>query len=87
MEKGLQEATIMICLICEQAEIVKGFTSVKFERGEVRLVVNNVPALTCPRCGEVYVSEEVAEQLLRDADEMTMMGMSDVTHEYNEQQK
>ena len=73
----------MICVICRQAEIVDGLTSVKFERGEMRLVVNNVPARICPRCEEAYVEEEVAAQLLRDAENTSKAGMLDNVIEYN----
>jgi len=72
----------MICLICRQAGIVDGFTSVTFERGEKKLVVNKVPARVCPSCGEAYVDEDVAVQLLRDAEEMSKMGMLDVILEF-----
>ncbi len=73
----------MICLICRQAEIVDGLTSVKFERGEMRLVVNSVPAWICPSCGEAYVEEDTASQLLRIAREISETGMLDSHHEYN----
>ena len=72
----------MICLICRQAEIVDGLTSVTFERGETKLVVNKVPARVCPSCGEAYVDEEVAVQLLRDVEQMSKMGMLDVILEF-----
>lgn len=67
----------MICLVCRQAEIVDGFTSVSFERGEMKLIVNNVPARVCPSCGEAYVSENVAVKLLRDAEEKVQIGIFD----------
>ena len=67
----------MICLVCRQAEIVDGLTSVTFERDEIRLVVNNIPARVCPGCGEAYVEEDVAVQLLREAEEMSAAGMMD----------
>ncbi len=73
----------MICLICRQAEIVDGLTSVHFERGEMRLVVNNVPARVCPSCGEAYLDEEVAVKLLRAAEEMSTAGIRDGVIEYN----
>jgi len=73
----------MNCLICRQAEAVDGLTSVNFERGEMRLVVNNVPARVCPGCGEAYVDEEVAVRLLLDAEEMSKAGISDDVIEYN----
>ena len=73
----------MNCLICRQAETVVGLTAVHFERGEMGLVVNNVPARICPSCGEAYVDEEVAVQLLRGAEEMSKAGMVETGIEYN----
>jgi len=72
----------MICLICRQSNVVEGHTSVIFERGEMRLVVNNAPARVCPSCGEVYVDEDVAVKLLQDAEEISKAGMMDVVIEY-----
>ena len=72
----------MICLICRQAEIVDGLTSVTFERGEMRLVVKDVPARVCPSCGEAYVEEDVAVWLLREAEEMSVAGGMDETIDY-----
>ena len=72
----------MICLICRQAETVDGQTSVHFERGEIRLVVNNVPARVCPSCGEAYVDEDVALQLLQGAEEMSDAGELEVVMEF-----
>jgi hypothetical protein len=40
----------------------------------MRLVVNNVLAYICPNCGEAYVAENIATQLLQDAEEMSAMG-------------
>jgi YgiT-type zinc finger domain-containing protein len=73
----------MICLLCRQAETVDGLTSVTFERDEVRLVVNNVPARVCPSCGEAYVEEDVAVRLLREADEMSAAGELDRVQNYD----
>ena len=73
----------MICLICRQAEIIGGLRSVSFQRGEMHLMINNVPAHICPSCGEAYVGEEVAVRLLRDAEELSKAGMLDVHAEYN----
>ena len=73
----------MICLICRQTEITDSFTAVFFERGEMRLVVNNVPSRVCPSCGEAYLDEEVAMRLLRAAEETSKAGISDDVIEYN----
>ena len=72
----------MNCLICRQAETVDRLTSVHFERGEMRLVVNNVPARVCPSCGEAYVEEEVAVRLLQKAEEMSAAGRLDDVIDY-----
>ena len=72
----------MICLICRQAETVDGLTSLHFERGEMRLVVNHVPARVCPSCGEAYVEEQVAVSLLREAEAMSAAGELDGVRDY-----
>jgi len=73
----------MICLICRQAETIDGITSVNFERGEMRLLIKNVPAQLCPSCGEAYVDEEAAMRLLRAVEETSKAGISDDVIEYN----
>ena len=60
-----------------------GLTSVHFERGEMRLVVNHVPARVCPSCGEAYVEEQVAVSLLREADAMSAAGEVESVREYS----
>lgn len=73
----------MICLICRQAETLDGLTSIHFERGEMRLVVKDVPARVCPSCGEAYVEEQVAVRLLREAKAMSAAGETDAVIEYD----
>jgi YgiT-type zinc finger domain-containing protein len=72
----------MICLICRQADVISSLTSVTFERGEMRLLIDKVPASVCPSCGEAYVDEDVAVQLLQDAEEMSVAGVMDDVMEY-----
>jgi YgiT-type zinc finger domain-containing protein len=72
----------MICLICRQANLVDGQTSVSFERGEIRLVVNRVPAWTCPSCGEAFVDEVIALQLLQEAEQLSRAGIRQLAYEY-----
>ncbi|MEO8358282.1 MAG: YgiT-type zinc finger protein [Chloroflexota bacterium] len=74
----------MKCLICRQAEIIDGLTSVNFERGEMRLVVNTVPAHICPGCGEAYVDAGVAVKLLQGAEERAQTGIMEDIVEYPE---
>jgi YgiT-type zinc finger domain-containing protein len=73
----------MICLICRQAELVDGLTSVHFERGEMKAVIDHVPARVCPSCGEAYVDENVAEALLHQAVEISETGFLESVTEYN----
>lgn len=72
----------MICVICRQAEPVDGLTPVTFERGDFRLLITNVPARLCPRCGEAYVDEEITEQLLQIASLKLEAGVSPAQCEF-----
>jgi YgiT-type zinc finger domain-containing protein len=72
----------MICLICRQTEILDGFTHIRFQRGEIDLVINNVPARVCPSCGEAYVAEDVVVRLLQNAEDMINAGVLDAHLEY-----
>jgi YgiT-type zinc finger domain-containing protein len=74
----------MNCIICRQAEIVDGFTTIPFERDELKLIVNAVPARICPNCSEAYLDEKVGIQLLRFAEEMSSMGVIEDVCEYSE---
>ena len=74
----------MKCVICLQAETVPGLTSVLLERGEMSLTVTNVPARVCPNCGEAYADEEVAANLLRQAERMAREGMKVGVRGYEE---
>lgn len=83
MEPGLQEAQIMICLMCRQAEIVDSLTLVSFQRSEMHMLVDNVPARVCPNCREAYVGEEVTLQLLQGVKKIYRAGMLESRIEYN----
>ena len=72
----------MNCLICRQAEIIDGFTSIAFEREEFRLLINHVPAHICPSCGEAIVDEDVALQLISEAEDSFEQGMREDVREY-----
>ena len=73
----------MKCVICHEAEIVPGLTTVLLERGEISLTVTDVPARVCPNCGEAYADEAVAANLLRQAEILAQEGMKVETREYN----
>jgi YgiT-type zinc finger domain-containing protein len=56
------------CPICKKGETAAGTTTVTLERGGLTLVVKAVPAQVCDNCGEAYVDEKAAAQLLAEAD-------------------
>jgi YgiT-type zinc finger domain-containing protein len=84
VEQRSQGTQVMICLICRQTELVDRVTTVTFERGEMRLLVTDVPARICASCGEAYVEEHVAVTLLRHAEETTKAGTLEAVIEYTQ---
>ncbi len=73
----------MICLICRQPGLVDGFIVVPFARGEMKYMIQQVPAQVCPSCNETYVEENVAERLLQIAEELSKAGVFESITEYN----
>lgn len=73
----------MICVVCRRADLVDGLTSVGFERGELRLVVSDVPARVCPSCGEAYLEEHTAIRLLQSAENTRKAGVQDAWYSYS----
>ena len=72
----------MRCMICNQAETVAGKSSVLFERGELSLVINNVPVRICPICGEAFADENVTAILMRQAEAVAELGTRQDVCEY-----
>lgn len=73
----------MNCLICREAEIVDGFTSITLEREEFRLLIHHVPAQICPNCGEAIVDEETATHLLIKAEGAIREGLFENVIDYS----
>jgi YgiT-type zinc finger domain-containing protein len=72
----------MNCIICRQADTINSHTSITFERDEFRLVINNIPAYVCPSCGEAIVDEDVALQLISQAEDSFAQGLIEDIREY-----
>ena len=68
----------MQCPICKQGQTAAGTATVTLRRDGLTLVVKAVPAQVCDNCGEEYVDEKAAAQLLGDADASARAG-----HEIN----
>jgi len=64
----------VICVICKKADTQPGTTSVMLERNGLTLVIKDVPAQICPNCGEDYIDESVAGELLQHAEELAQSG-------------
>ena len=73
----------MNCLICREAKIMDGFTSITFEREEFRVLIHHVPAQICPNCGESVVDEETAIRLLSIAEDSIHEGIFEDIREYS----
>ena len=64
----------MRCVVCKMADTQVGVATVTLERGGLTLVVKGVPAQVCSNCGEQYVDEQVASELLATANELAKSG-------------
>jgi YgiT-type zinc finger domain-containing protein len=65
----------MKCGVCKSGETRQGTTTVTFEREGLTLVVKEVPAEICMNCGEDYVDESVAHDIMVLADTMAKSGI------------
>ncbi len=65
----------MTCVICKQPETRPGSATVTLQRDGLTLVVKGVPANVCPNCGEEYVDERIARELLKTAEEVARSGV------------
>ena len=66
----------MKCAICQHGRTADGYTTIVLERSQTTVVFKNVPAKICGTCGEEYVSAEVNEALLRQAQEEAERGIT-----------
>lgn len=65
----------MKCVICKHGETSPGTVTVTLERGNVIIVFRDVPALICENCGEEYVNEETASNLLEASEDAVDSGI------------
>ncbi|MDP2646214.1 MAG: type II toxin-antitoxin system MqsA family antitoxin [Desulfobacterales bacterium] len=56
----------MKCVFCG-GDVVKSEVTFTYEEDEKHLIIENVPAELCKRCGEKMYSPEVTDELLRYA--------------------
>jgi YgiT-type zinc finger domain-containing protein len=55
----------MICDICGQEGARVRHVSRSYGKGEKLLVIENVPVISCPNCGESYLTAETLHEIER----------------------
>ena len=58
----------MKCAICRQGETHAGKVTVTLQREETTVILKGVPAEICDSCGEYYLSEQIASNVLERAE-------------------
>jgi YgiT-type zinc finger domain-containing protein len=64
----------MTCVICKQGETHPGEVTVSLQRGETTVIFKGVPANVCENCGEYYLTESVARQVMERAEAAVTSG-------------
>ncbi len=64
----------MNCLFCRQGQTRFGQVTVVLQRGETVVIFKDVPADVCENCGEYYLSDEIAGELLERAEKAIQNG-------------
>lgn len=64
----------MKCVVCKSGETRPGTTTVTFEREGLTLVMKEVPTEICTNCGEDYVDDAVARDIMAMAEKMSQSG-------------
>lgn len=67
---------------CKKGRTEPGTTTVTLERPGMIMVIKGVPAQVCKNCGEAYVDEKVASELLASAKEAAKAGAQVEIREY-----
>jgi YgiT-type zinc finger domain-containing protein len=57
--------TTLVCDICGKEEARIRRVSRSYGKGENLLVIENVPIVSCPHCGESYLTAETLHELER----------------------
>jgi YgiT-type zinc finger domain-containing protein len=79
---GFPKDTNVKCVVCKQGNTGLGTATVTLDRDNLTTVVKGVPAQVCSNCGEEYVDEGVAAELLRLAEDEASAGTQVDVREY-----
>ena len=55
----------MVCDICGKEAAHVRFVTRSYGKGETLLVIENVPVVSCPHCGESYLTAETLHEIER----------------------
>ncbi len=55
----------MICDICSKDGARIRHVTRSYGQGENLLVIENIPAISCPKCGEIYFTAETLHEIER----------------------
>ncbi len=58
----------MKCVICKNGNTQPGVVTVTLQRGDTTVIIKQVPADVCDNCGEYYLSDEISERVLSQAE-------------------
>ncbi len=58
----------MTCVICKHGETKAGHANVTLQKETCTVIFKGVPAEVCDNCGEYYLTEDIARDLLKRAD-------------------
>ena len=64
----------MNCVICKNGETYKGKTTVTLEREGSIVVIKGVSANICNNCGEYYLDDKTAGEMLQKANDAIKKG-------------
>lgn len=72
----------MKCVICKQGITQSGRATVTLQRGKTTVVICEVPADICDNCGEYYLSDPIAQEVLDMAEDAVQKGVQVEIREY-----
>lgn len=55
----------MICDICGKEGVRVRYVTRSYGKGKQLLVIENVPVISCPHCGETYLTAETLHEIER----------------------
>lgn len=59
------ESSELVCDICGKVGAKIRYVSRTYGKGETLLLIENVPVVSCPHCGESYLTAETLHELER----------------------